>query len=459
MGILHPFRKRDGSSRHEDLLQALLDAVERQDVSALMALINENSDAIRTQFRSWTKVPESIRNDPTALDRYGRTLFTVASLFDREGDSSLMECLTGRDRDNPIAEWVQDLERADSLISNGQATEAVPLLRAMLELAGTLSGPAVGPMRARALGRLGIALSKTGDSAEAIRVTREALELCEQAGDKEGIKAYQTNLTVLGAYEIAQRNGTGRRLVVVFFDSNGNVLTPEDLSTTTGTIRWEVRFLGERNREAERLHDEGRAAGAKGDYDVAISLLTQAADLDPAWAYPIYDRAYSHLLKQDFDAALADYRKALELCPQGFFLAAQNADMLAREMAGEFPRGLSLPVAMLADMPREQQQSAAEQLTHKFPSCAVGWDIHVNFIKDPAVRLAAIESGLAARPDADTRGSLFVKKAMALEQLGETARAIEILKPLTEHIGDSISTHAKAYVMLAVIRGKHGNVS
>jgi hypothetical protein len=85
--------------------------------------------------------------------------------------------------------------------------------------------------------------------------------------------------------------------------------------------------------------------------------------------------------------------------------------------------------------------------------------MHANFITDPTARLTAIESGLAARPDADTRGSLLIKRAFALDQLGETDRAIDILKPLTERIVDSVSTHASAYVALAVIRGKHHPVS
>jgi hypothetical protein len=128
--------------------------------------------------------------------------------------------------------------------------------------------------------------------------------------------------------------------------------------------------------------------------------------------------------------------------------------MLTREKAGEFPRGLAVAVVMLADMPHEQQRSIAEQLVEKFPSCAAAWNTHAKFIEDPAARLAAIESGLAARPDADTRGSLLVNKALAFYKFGDTDRAIEILKPLIEGIGDSLSTHAKAYVSLAMIRAK-----
>jgi len=181
-------------------LQALLDAVERQDASALMSLINENSDAIRKQFRSWITVPETIREDPAAVDRYGRTLFVVASLFEQSGDSSLKNYWT--DKSRGLVEWQKEMERASGLIDNSQAAEAIPILHAVLEQMTGMTGPGADSMRARGLGRLGIALWKTGDTSEAIRVTREALALCQRAGDTEGIDAYQNNLREIGTYEI-----------------------------------------------------------------------------------------------------------------------------------------------------------------------------------------------------------------------------------------------------------------
>ena len=54
----------------------------------------------------------------------------------------------------------------------------------------------------------------------------------------------------------------------------------------------------------------------------------------------MYDRAFVHLRKHAYEAALADYRKTLELSPRGYFVAVTAADMLTREAAGEFPPGL-----------------------------------------------------------------------------------------------------------------------
>jgi len=50
-----------------------------------------------------------------------------------------------------------------------------------------------------------------------------------------------------------------------------------------------------------------------------------------------------------------------------------------------------------------------------------------------------------------------VKKALALHGLGQTAGALEILTPLTATVGDSLSTHANAYIALAVIRSGNAN--
>jgi len=454
MGLFDRFRKY-GSPSSEDLRDALVDAFGRQDSSALIDLINENRDTIHAEFRSWAKAPESIRTDPAAVDRYARTLFMIASLFERTGDSSLMKILAGPDGDNPIIHWQKDLERVDGMLEHGQAANGIPILRAMLETVNQLSGPGADGMRARTLGRLGHALSETGEKSEAIRVTRDALEICRAAGDEEGVKTYQNNLMALSAYEIPERDSRRGRISLVFTDAEGRTLTPEEVLQARGKIRWEIRFDGPLNPDAERLHQEGRAAGAKGDFDRAIALFTQASALNPDWPYPIYDRAFSHLLKKEFELARVDYRKVLELSPKGFFKAAETLDMLDREAAGEFPAGLSIGIATLPDMPADMQRSIAEHLVEKFPSCPAGWQTHANYLEDPTARLAAIASGLAARPDPDTRGFLSVNKALVLADQGRVDEAIAILKPLTESIGDSIPAHAAAYVALAMIRSRH----
>jgi len=88
------------------------------------------------------------------------------------------------------------------------------------------------------------------------------------------------------------------------------------LLDVTGTVRYEV--IGKRTvpREAETLHQQAREAGGHGDYEKAIALLEQASELAPDWPYPVYDRAYTHMLMNDCDAARRYYQKTLELSPR-----------------------------------------------------------------------------------------------------------------------------------------------
>jgi tetratricopeptide (TPR) repeat protein len=265
------------------------------------------------------------------------------------------------------------------------------------------------------------------------------------------VRTYTSNLEVLGGYEMSDESGRPRYRAV-FTDGDGRTLTPEELPGPTGHVKWEIRDTGEIDPESKRLHVEGRAAGERGDIDTAIALFTEAAALDPTWPYPIYDRAFSHLLKNNFDAALADYRKTLELAPTGFFVSSTAADMLTREAAGEFPSGLYAAFAMLEHMPRDERLSIAGQLVQQFPTHAPAWELHAQSVKDPAARLDAIDRGLAARPDPDTRASLLVQKALALSFLGDRERALEVVEPMTASIGNSPSSQAKALVALALIR-------
>jgi tetratricopeptide (TPR) repeat protein len=451
MGISDWFRSRSTLSRPDDLRAALFDALERKDYERTMGLINENSDRIKSEFRSWTTAPQSLGDD--LLSRYVNNLVTIARVFEKSGDASLRILLEGggRDSPNPLSQWTEALERARRLTEGGQAAEAVILLRETLENIATGTGTGVSHYRARCLGSLGGALHKMGNTSEAVRVTREALEVCRQAGDEEGVQVYTQNLDVIGSFEIADPRSR-HRLNVVFRDSEGRTLLPEELPGRTGRCTWEIRDARPPHPEAQRLHEEGRAAGQNGDQDTAIALFTRAAGLDPSWPYPVYDRAFAHLLKEEFDAALADYRKTLELSPLGYFIAATAADMLTREAAGEFPPGLYAAFAMLEHMPPEQQQSIAAQLVEKFPSHAPAWALHARFLEAPSDRLAAIERGLLAHPDPDTRGSLLVQKAFAVHANGERERALQILDPLTSAVGDSPKTHVQAYIAAAAIR-------
>ena len=200
-----------------------------------------------------------------------------------------------------------------------------------------------------------MAFLQAGNRPDAVRVTKEALKLCQSLGDEEGIRAYTKNLATIGTYQVPATDGTDVNVTVAFTDEQGRTLTLDDLRKVAGKVKWEIRSNSSVPPEAERLHQEGRAAGARGDYDAAQSLLTRAAELAPWWPYPFYDRAFTHLLQHDFEAALSDYRRTVELAPGGFFTAEVAVDTLTRESAGEFFSGLYAAFAMLEHMPTEER--------------------------------------------------------------------------------------------------------
>jgi hypothetical protein len=115
MGLSDWFRQRAPSPRPDDLLSALLDGFERQDAPRLMQLINENSETIRAEFKSWTALDRAPQG-PAAMERYAKMLWSLATLFENSGDRSLKDWLEGRGRgENPIAQWDRALDQADRL--------------------------------------------------------------------------------------------------------------------------------------------------------------------------------------------------------------------------------------------------------------------------------------------------------------------------------------------------------
>jgi tetratricopeptide (TPR) repeat protein len=447
MGVFDWFIGRRESAQPADILDALFTAYSAENYEALVPLVNHNRDIIRRAFRDWMTVPDGIENDPAALGRYGGMLHLLAKLFERAGDGSLLELMQDG---NPLREWIDRVDAAQTLVDQGRAHEAVPLLKAVLAEINADTRIKSDNYRPMVLGKLGGALLHAGNKREAVAVTRQALELCRALGDKAGVEVYTKNLEFIGTFAMPANDGTDRTVTVTFKNEQGDTLTIDELHASRGRVTWEVHGPQSVPAEASRLHQEGRDAGARGDYDAALSLLTRAAELAPDWAYPVYDRAFTHLLRHEFEAALRDYRRTLELAPSGFYVADTAADTLTRESEGEFPSGLYAAFAMLEHMPKDERKEVAAKLVVQFPSFAPGWSEHVNHLSDAVERLKAIEHGLTARPDRETRGFLMVQQALATSEAGDAAAALTMLRRLVTST-DSLSARAAAELALAKI--------
>ena len=95
--------------------------------------------------------------------------------------------------------------------------------------------------------------------------------------------------------------------MIIFRSADGRTLTQEDLQGVNGTFRYEIVGSVQVPLQAQHLHQQARQAGGNGDYTNALALLEQASALAPQWPYPVYDRAYTHLLMKDYDAAREYY--------------------------------------------------------------------------------------------------------------------------------------------------------
>ena len=77
----------------------------------------------------------------------------------------------------------------------------------------------------------------------------------------------------------------------------------------------------------------------KGDFDRAIADFTRAVDINPQFHVRYFNRGYAHLLKGDFDRAIADYSKTVELNPQDYF--AYYLRGVAHELKRDYDRAIA----------------------------------------------------------------------------------------------------------------------
>ncbi len=256
---------------------------------------------------------------------------------------------------------------------------------------------------------------------------------------------------------------------IIFTLPDGRKLTMEDLQgltgrvyvrdgkllDVTGTVRYEI--IGKRSipRAAESLHQQAREAGGRGEYEKAIELLQRASELAPEWPYPVYDRAYTHLLMADLDGATTYYRKTLELSPRGFFAAITALHTLKQEQNGDLPVGTYLAYVSLESVKdAAKREHAVREMVRMIPQFAPAWKEFACLCDDEGERLAAIESGLAANPDAGTKGMLNINKALVLNLKGNHDEAVRLLGELALDPNSTLGTEHSAKAALSILMSK-----
>jgi len=227
------------------------------------------------------------------------------------------------------------------------------------------------------------------------------------------------------------------------------------LLDVTGTVRYEIIGRGTVPSAAESLHQQAREAGGRGEYEKAIALLEQASELAPEWPYPVYDRAFTHMLMNDFDGARTYYQKTLELSPRGFFAAITALHTLNRERNGDLPVGTYLAYVSLEWMKdAAKREHAVREMVKLIPQFAPAWKEFASLCDDEGERLTAIENGLAANPDAGTKGMLKINKALVLNLKGKHDDAVRLLGELALDPNSTFGTEHSAKAALSILLSK-----
>lgn len=235
----------------------------------------------------------------------------------------------------------------------------------------------------------------------------------------------------------------------MFRDGEGRELTEEDLAGTTGRVRWEIVGDSAVSAEARLLHQQGREAGRRGEYEPALTLLGQAQTLAPQWPHPLYDAAFTVLLQGDAARAEELYSQVDRLAPRGFFTCKTTLDMLRRERCGELFDGFSRAFIQLEWMGSpEQKRGLLQGIVARYPAFPPAWKELSSLLTDPGERMAALEQGLAGDPDPETRGILLINKALLLRD-GDRAAAVAVLGSLALDPDSTLSTEALAKHTLA----------
>lgn len=244
---------------------------------------------------------------------------------------------------------------------------------------------------------------------------------------------------------------------VIFRGTDGRTLTLDELRGITGTIRYEVVGRFNVPAEAKSLHQQARVAGRSGDYKKAISLLVQASNLAPDWPYPVYDMAFTYLMIEDVENARKYYRKTVDLSPRGFFTAITAIDALDREKKGDLPAGTYLAYLSLEwTHDPEKRTRIVQGLVQRVPGFAPAWKELATISENDSEKTLAIERGLEANPDSETRGILEINKASILERRGDREGAVRLLGTLAL---DPASTYATEHMAKAILANFFGILS
>lgn len=228
---------------------------------------------------------------------------------------------------------------------------------------------------------------------------------------------------------------------ILYTLSNGHKLRRRELVDTKPEAS---RNMGDVPDAAVEAFNAGVECGRANNIEGALERFEAASALAPDWPYPIFQRAFTLLLKGETEAAYKAYQRVDELEPRGFLSSKVALAALEKELSGDYPQGFYLYfLSHEWQKDDDEKRNILDEVLTVAPDFAAAYQKLSGLAAGPAERLELIESGLGCEPDAETRGMLLVNKAAIVNLRGERDAAIEIL--------GSLVTDAQSAASAAVI--------
>jgi tetratricopeptide (TPR) repeat protein len=436
----------------EELRQQLFKAAQAGDGKRVERLCRANRDAVREHFPVWRQVPEGQRDDRAAVERHMHALLAIAQTFaQRLSSQELMQQLIGSPQDNPLVRWQHGLDRARELMGNLRYPEARQILTDLLIDVRKLRGSGVDRYLPITLGYLGECYFQGGEADKAIAPLSQALGLCREHADAEGVVAYLGNLYEVHRYLGQAEPAAGHMAqladaVATQGQADGArryrrqaeiVRAGEPLNRVVAVVdgrRYEldevgpvregrVQFVFKRNRITLRpaavLTERGEKQGSAGRFDEALADFRAAGNADPFDPHSRYEAGLTILHLGRYAEAVEMYEKTEELAPGWFHC---RADLwLARHLeAGELGQESFLALYMLEDgpLPPKEKVRLAGQALVRTPHLAL---LHLcrgkNLAQLGKMREAqdAYRQGLAHVSEPDVKTRLLVELAVVVD--------------------------------------------
>lgn len=466
VGLFDFLRKTPKFEDPGQLRTELWKALDEKNEKTFADLCASHQDLIRRHFHEWARVPDAIRADPGAIDRYSQGLIAVATHFDEKlGRPELLRLLGGGE-DNPLTRWEQTLDAARRKMEALEFEEAATLLGDCLIDTRNLQGSGAEVYRPVTYGWLATCLFQSGNGGKAAGHFEKALRITEANADAEGSRVFALNLYEVNrwlgraeeAAKWAEKLGWSRQAAIV---RRGEPLLrvvvaigDEEFEIEEAPApRDRVEFRFRRNRislaRCRLRTEEGERCGSAGRFEESLERFREAEKADPYDPHPRYLAGYSLLHLGRFAEAAEEFASADALGP-GWFNVRFDLWLAGELSVGRLPEEAFGLLAMLEDGPAaaEEKLKAVEGAPDPIRKLApirlqVGRCLEELGRRDEAA--AEYRAGLerAAEPDIRTR---------LLVQLGTCLRDRASLEAAAALDGHRLAA-AQARYMLAHERG------